>query len=245
MSLELLTFKINELNTSFTLWNRIVLFLMFFTAFIAVLYFIASYIANAKAVALNKAKDELIQLKDKEQALQIASLNTEAEKAKQGIAIANQKAAEANEKAEAEQLARLQLEARLAPRTLTEEQQTRLTSLLSPFSGTEVDVITFGDTSEIGNISMTILRCLQNATWEVYPAKAMGSSAVVTGILVGVRPNTDATIGNAAKTLILALQSVGINASSWDFNQMPYPSVTVGTPRKGNAPIKIFVGGKW
>src|ERR1035437_2503467 len=68
------------------------------------------------------------------------------------IAEANRAAAEANRIAGTERLARLQLEVRLAPRTLTDEQQSRLIEMLSPFQKIAVDVVLFGDTYEIQSI---------------------------------------------------------------------------------------------
>lgn len=182
---------------------------------------------------------------------QAEQLKAETEKSRATIASAqadaanaNARAAEANRIAESERLARLQLEAKLAPRTLTGEQQERLISLLRPFSSTEVDVVTFGDTPEIGTISTTILTCLQKAGWKLHVGTAAGGSAVVTGVLVGVRSNADVVVANAAKTLVLALQSMGIGAGPWDFDKMLYPSIILNTNLTQNTPMKIFIGSK-
>jgi hypothetical protein len=168
---------------------------------------------------------------------QIIKLEADIAESTREVAQANQKAAEANEKAEFEHLSRLQLEARLAPRTLTAEQQARLTSLLRPFSGIEVGVITYGDTSEIRRISIMIRDCLQNAGWKVHSVKMVASETVVEGILVGISANTDATIHNSARILSTALQSMGIAADPRDFNQMWYPGPEVVN-------MKIYIGSK-
>ena len=60
----------------------------------------------------------------------VASANVRAEEAKEQAARANERAAEANKVAEQERLARLRLEATLAPRSLTPEQQRTLAAAL-------------------------------------------------------------------------------------------------------------------
>lgn len=117
-NIDLVTSNVNAMSVSLAVWNKIVIFFVAATAIVAALYFVASYIAQRKAEQLDNAKNELIRLKDQDQALQIASLNAEAAKAKEGIAVAQAEAATANQKAESERLARLQLEARVGTRVI-------------------------------------------------------------------------------------------------------------------------------
>ncbi len=173
---------------------------------------------------------------------QIALLNVEAEKAKSEIAKAQAQAAQANEKAESERLARVQLEARLADRKLTKEQQERLVSLLEPFRDTEVDVVVLGDTSEIRLIGMTLLECLNKAGWKVYQGYGSGGGVVVKGILVGVR--SDSNLSGAATILVEGLRSLGIDTGLWDFEKLQYPSILMNTNLTHKTPMKIFIGSK-
>jgi hypothetical protein len=99
---------------------------------------------------------------------------------------------------------------RLADRVLTAEQQTQLVALLTPFRDTEVDIVIFGDTSEIKNFGMTLLNCLRDAGWNVTSGNAMRDLVVVKSILVGVRLDANIMISDAAKTFISELQSIGI-----------------------------------
>lgn len=172
-----------------------------------------------------------------------AEASAKAEGFRLDIAKANERAAEANRMTESERLARLQLEARLADWRLTAEQQTRLISLLNPFPGTDVDVVVFGDTAEIKTIGMIIVECIGKAGWQIHFGTPMGTPIVVKGILVGVRSDANTAISNAATTLISGLQSMGINAGSWDFNQMPYPGAYIGNLTQ-KASMKIFIGSK-
>jgi hypothetical protein len=173
-----------------------------------------------------------------------AEANSKAEGFRLDIAKANEHAASANETAEREKLARIQLEARLADRTLTPEQRTRLINDLSSSRGAVVDAVVFGDTGEIEGISIVIFEALRSAGWTVQTANAGGGSALVRGILIGTRANADAATMRAASALIASLQSMGIAADPWDFDKMPLPAVRFNTSVTGNASIRIFVGSK-
>ncbi len=102
------------------------------------LYFVSSYLANKKAGALDKAKNELMMAEAQEQTLQIAKIKTDAEEqinkvkteSDKQIALLKVQAAQANEKAESEKLARLKLEISLMPRHFTEQQKSKLIEIL-------------------------------------------------------------------------------------------------------------------
>src|SRR5205807_115944 len=64
------------------------------------------------------------------------------------IADATARAAEANQKAEEERLARVQLETRIAPRQITQEQQNELTERLKDFKVRETTLIASPATAE-------------------------------------------------------------------------------------------------
>ena len=71
----------------------------------------------------------------------IAEANASAAQAEAQVADAHRAAAEANRIAESERLARLQLEARLADRVITPNQQMRLAQAFAPLRGQTVDVV--------------------------------------------------------------------------------------------------------
>ena len=72
----------------------------------------------------------------------VAEANKAASEAAARAAEANKSAAEANEKAEKERLARVKIEARMAPRRLSSEQHRSLVARLNPFAGEHFWVIT-------------------------------------------------------------------------------------------------------
>lgn len=84
-----------------------------------------------------------------------------------GIAEANHKAAEANVLAEQERLARLQLEARLADRTLSEEQRTSIADILRPLGSFSTHIFLYSDVTEVQRIGGNIASLLAAAGWTV------------------------------------------------------------------------------
>jgi hypothetical protein len=160
------------------------------------------------------------------------------------MAKANERAADANRMAEQERLARLQLEARLADRTLSPAQQAALTERLKAWSGVTVDVIIWGDTPEITIISSQVLEVMRRANWTIQSGHAGGGGGAVRGILVGTSPDADANDIAASAALVSALQSAGLAAGSWKFAEMQPPMVMFRTSFTGKAPIRIFIGSK-
>lgn len=120
-----------------------------------------------------------------------AEASAKAEGFRRDIAMANERAAEANRKAESERLARLQLELRLAPRTLSDDQKTRLIAFLAPFRGIRTEIVLFGDSYEIQTIGNAIIECLQEAGWVPFPKLALGGGGNTRGIPVGVKADSD------------------------------------------------------
>lgn len=159
------------------------------------------------------------------------------------IAKANERAAEANRIAEQEKLARLQLEARLADRTLTTAQQSAIASRLAPFSGTVVDAAIWGDTPEIQIISSQLLDAIRKAGWVIQPGQAMGGGAV-RGILVGTSPAADENTVRAATALVASIQEAGLAGGSWPFDQLRTPNAMMNSGFTGTAPIRLFIGSK-
>jgi len=267
-----LTARIHDLERSVSRWNNIYVGLVAFTVFLAASLFISQFLAMRKSKELTGAQKELLRLK--EDALQAdlqeedsniaqanqrageaeervriaeqhtAEANAKAEGFRLDIAKANEGAAKANEVAERERLARLQLEARLAPRSLTPAQQGRLTSQLNRFRGTPIDVAIWGDTSEIQNISIRLTDSLRAAGWTVGVATAVGGGAAVTGILIGTSDGVALPIREASSSLVIGLHDVGLEAGPWPFAQLQPPGVSVNAGFTGQAPIRMFIGAK-
>ena len=133
----------------------------------------------------------------------------------------------------------------IADRTLTLMQQDRLVADLAPFSGTTIDVATFGDTAEISGLGRLITDCLTRAGWTVHFAAAMSGQATVRGILVGTRENSDAATAKAAALPISSLQKQNLGAGPWLFEKLIWPSAFMGAGNvKYDAPIRMFIGSK-
>ncbi|SRR5579871_4323340 len=215
--------------------------------------------AEAKRVAGTFEKD--ISLANQ----RAAEANERATKAQASLALAEQHSAEANAKAEGfrldiakanetaekERLARLQLEARLADRVLTAEQHIRLTAALRPFKGRTIDVRVFGDTLEVANFSGAILDCIGEAGLHVNISNPIGGGTSARGILIGVKPGSPPEISGIADVLFSILrESVGGGVGMWEFDKLVFTgglaSVTQssGGDKVGEAPIRLFIGSK-
>jgi hypothetical protein len=153
----------------------------------------------------------------------VATTDARIAEAQRDAARATQQAAQSNEIAERERLARLQLEARLADRTLTTEQQNRLVASLRSSNGITVDVVTYGDTPEISIISHLLIELMQRAGWTIRPVTAMGGQGAVRGILVGTRTGSDAATSAAAMFLIRSLQEANLLLARGHLNRCRGP----------------------
>jgi voltage-gated potassium channel Kch len=178
-----------------------------------------------------------------------AEASTKAEAFRLDIARANERAASANEIAEREKLARMQLEARLADRIISPDQEQSLRAAFARLRGQTVDISVFGDTFEISQFSGTIMSCMKRAGVLLNVRHPTGGSGA-RGVLVGVRPDAPPEFKQAADELIAILQqSVGSGVSPWDFNKLIPGGVATlsydpGATPPDQSPILIFIGSK-
>jgi hypothetical protein len=206
--------------------------------------------AEAQVAAAMAASDDAV--------ARVKTADARIAEAQRGAAEASTKAegfrldiARANQTAEQERLARLQLEARLADRVLTPEQQRKLTGALTPFKGKTIDVSVFGDTLEIVNFSGALLNCFRQAGLLVNTSNPIGGGTSARGVLIGIKPGSPPEIARIADVLVSVLQeSVGPGAGRWDFDKlvstgaMAAVSQATGAEKVGEAPIRIFIGSK-
>ncbi len=175
-----ITSKVNEMSASLTTLNRIAIFLVAAAAIAIALYFVASYITRNITTQLNNAKDELIRLENKEQALRIAKVKTDSEEhiarvkaeieerlARLTAEAAKEKSeiAKAKETAEAEQLERMRLEAWLAPRSIEQRQSAKE---LSQFQGINVIIESLAE-AESWRTTGQLAWLLSDAKWNILP----------------------------------------------------------------------------
>jgi hypothetical protein len=167
-------------------------------------------IETAKATA-ETAKAEIKKADEKIAALtaQAESLKTEAVKAKEGIAVAQAQAAEANEKAETERLARVRLEASLAPRHLSAEHRMRLIEQLKANPG-NILIWCLASNVESCGFAKQIADILTSSGWSVEvirDAVVMGSGSPPRGLFIEVK--SEKAIPVRAVKLQEALSQIG------------------------------------
>jgi hypothetical protein len=147
------------------------------------------------------------------------------------IAEATARAAEANQKAEEERLARVKIEARLAPRQITQEQQNELTERLRGFKVRETTLIASPATAENEMVVRWLGAPLAAAGWNIklFPGTPTATVLFPAGIVIYARLAQDGLYfpdkvqtGDmaAADRLAKSLTEFGIQATA-----VPMPDV--------------------
>lgn len=150
-----------------------------------------------------------------------ASLEKQSTELKVAVSDADARAAEANEKAEKERLARIRLEEDLAWRRLPKEQQQIIASRLANFSGQIVSLWFGAGDKEAETFAWELASALSSAKWKVFsPASSitMASSGNLfdtvspqeTGITVA--STGDKSSMEASQALVLELLALGFDA---------------------------------
>jgi hypothetical protein len=140
----------------------------------------------------NRKLQALVLAESERQRAQIASLSHD-------TAQANAHAADANKVAEQERLARLQLEQRLAPRTLTVTQGVELVAALRKFTNQKYVFVTYQDDREAIGFAEQINAVLQAAGWQIERSKGFLAFRLELGLSVMIDPNATEQTWNAAK----------------------------------------------
>jgi len=138
--------------------------------------------------------------------------------AEQEAGVAKEEAARLKKVAEDERLARVQIEEAIAPRRLTPEQRSEMSSNLSRFSRQPVVAINNTFDVEAGILAAEILSTLKMAKWNTNPVWAIGGavssfmrapSVRVTGIIIQAAPDKDSQL--AARGLLRELSGNGFD----------------------------------
>lgn len=137
----------------------------------------------------------------------IADANAEAARA---IA----RAAEANEKAESEKLARVKIEQKLADRTV--EHAASLVDALKPHEGQPYKVTTFWDMREPMQLANFLHKVLQTSGWQYQEHGPEGSFLLggIEGVEVYFHPSAPSKHKDAAQALVAALNAAGVQAKT-------------------------------
>ncbi|MGD0793910.1 MAG: hypothetical protein ABR920_19260 [Terriglobales bacterium] len=147
------------------------------------------------------------------------------------IASIKRDAAEANRLAEQDRLARVKIEERLAPRFLTEKDQSSAVAALKPFASRLVDIVKYPDDAEVSELARQISGVLTDAGWK--PAVSV-SGEPLTGIVVEIDPKNPPNL-TAGQALVTALSGAGLNVKG------PVPSLHTA-PTGGS--VRVTVGRK-
>lgn len=165
--------------------------------------------------------------------------------ANERASVADQKAAEANLKAETERGERLKLEAKYAPRIVTEGQVRTLEQTLAPLKGQSIDVISYETLgTDVAEYAFVLTANLNHAGLHATQFTPFSGSGLVWGVLVQTEHGYSQ---DQAATLAAAFEAAGIHVRLMD----PYP---VGQPIAGGfmgptgvtptAKLRLLVGAK-
>ena len=129
------------------------------------------------------------------------------------IAEAELKAAKANQIAEEERLARVKIEQKIAPRSLSGEQQSKIAETMRPYEGQKYEIITYDDDPESVGLTTMIKQTLQAAGWEALNSNhyiwPYGSIKIAVTIEFSIKEFKD-----RAEALANKLEEQGILASA-------------------------------
>jgi hypothetical protein len=170
----------------------------------------------------------------------------ESDQMKREVAAANERAAEANQKAESERLERLKLEERLAPLKLSHEQMLALHGFALRAGRHNLDIVIVGGTNP-AEYAQEISFSLGRAGWRVQ-LWAASQGVIERGISIFVSTAANLETAHTAKELGAALNSAGISCKPLaPFAGMDDPGIFMGGPTIAPtmpAHIKMYVGEK-
>jgi hypothetical protein len=144
-----------------------------------------------------KYESIVISAKDAE----LAQLSAKAMESEKQISIAKAEAAKAM----------LELEKFRAPRSIADDQASKLIEKIKPFSGQKFLIVTYWDSKEPLALSDRINSILQSANWTyVRPEGWTGLMGGLEGVQVWVNPHADDQVIKSANALVDCLNEIGI-----------------------------------
>jgi hypothetical protein len=182
--------------------------------------------------------------KAEKSAAEVAVATRDIETARRDAAEANARAAEANKLAEEERLARVRIEQRLAPRTLTAEQLARIAGAAHNFATTKLVFVLSDPSPEPTAIANGILRTLSN--WIVGVDVGHDSARAVSGMLVEVKPEASDAEKHAADAIAAAIRGEGLAIAGpieWQAAAMTGSFAHTG-PQLQDAKLRLTIGTK-
>jgi len=242
--IQSITDRAESLSQSVDWWNTVMILALVFAAIAAIAVVVTTRIVITRAKQLSDVQDKLIRAKDAQLAIDLREKDKKIADAVERSAEANVRAAEANEKAEKERLARVKIEEKLAPRSLTPDQIAGLSKKLKPYAGISIDILQLGETPEITNFRSLIESPLRMAGLRVLTSTASGSFV---GLSVGVVVDANDSEKIAAAALLSAFNMEGITALNEGMvKREAWPGLVMAPTGEtvNKAPIRIYIGSK-
>jgi hypothetical protein len=242
MEISSLSQRVQDLEASVRFWNELNSWLVAGTAVLAIGLFLSQYVALKFGRQLAGAQAELLRLKDEQLKSDLKSKDIGIEEAIKDAAIANshaevlkQQNLATEKRLEAERLARIEIEERVASRRIPEKKRAEIARRLTPFAGQTVSTWSHAGDREGAVFASDISAILEAAHWDVYaPASKMdfaaagrrGRTAIPTGVIVA--SSSHDTSVKASNALIRELLALGFDAiKSPTFEKQAAPIVII------------------
>jgi hypothetical protein len=178
--------------------------------------------------------------------LQIAEEQRKQEEIRLEVQTAKLEAARATARAEAEALARAQLEQRVAPRRLTPKQQAAVGSKVDPFGGQKVSLVFTADIFEEGQLAEDVRLPLSKAMWIISIVRGAIGALTFRGILVEVKPDSLPANEKAAQALVNALRDeklLVIGPIPWQAGLGQAVTLSPGI-QPPDSPVRVTIGSR-
>jgi hypothetical protein len=106
------------------------------------------------------------------------------------------------------------LEIKLAPRALSETAWLAISERLLDYPGTQFQFVSYQDDAEVKGLVMPMIKSLLKAGWKGLPAQEFLMIDLFEGVAVEYAPESEKTLGPAARALAAALNAHNIAANS-------------------------------
>jgi len=172
-----------------------------------------------------------------------AEANKRAAEAGAEAAAANERAAEANRATERERLARVQLERKIAPRLLSPEQQSKITSEIRKLAEQRATITWYSDSFEGAVFASHINSALKAASWKTDMRSSnagVNNMPVVSGVVIMTEPNEGSI--TAGEVLLSALRNAGITAAVLPFEALGNRDAMRNKTEPENTRVLVVVG---
>ena len=206
---------------SLSFWQSVVLWTMWIGfvltalgAAAAVISSFVSYHASNASQADADARIDGAAAVARQAASDVAAANEVAAKANERAATLERDATALRAQAEADRLARVKLEQKLAPRALSGEQQKEIAAAIASFAPQKFQFVMYQDDAEVSGLARAMLPVLLTAGWVGVPQQGFLAMQLEIGVRVEFSPDKEAEFAGAASALSNALNAAGV-AATW------------------------------